>query len=121
MSEKITIIEGPTPLFREANGLWAQSLIESHLQHETIFTELRAFDGKTLVKRCLKTWKKQDTIHLEFRNEQGLTDSLPIVAVHNEETEEGDRLQLWLQEEREEVEIELEFDEFDDDDLEDLF
>lgn len=121
MSDKITIIEGPTPLFREANGLWAQSLIESHFEFETIFTELRAFDGSTLVKRCQKAWENQEAIFLEFRTEEGLTDQLPIVAIHHEETEEGDRLQLWLREEREEVEIELEYDEYDEDDLDDLF
>ena len=118
MSEKITIIEGPTPEFQEVRGLWSYSLIESHLQHDTIRTELRAFDGPSLVDRCRQAWKYQEPIQLEFRNEHGFPEQLPIVAAYCDETEEGDVVQLWLRLEREDIEIELEYDdEYDDDDL----
>ena len=120
MSEKITIIEGPTPLFSEARGLWSYSLIESHLQHDTIYTELRAFDGDSLVERCRQAWRNQEPIHLEYSTEEGLPDQLPIVAAYCKETEEGDVLQLWLRLEHEDIEIEVEFDDDFDDDIPDM-
>ncbi len=122
MSDKITIIEGPTPLFKEVRGLWSYSLVESHLQHDTIFTELRAFKGASLVTRCLQAWRGQEPIYLEYRNTEGLPDQLPIVAAYCKETEDGDVLQLWLRLEREDFEIEVEYsDDYDDDDLDTLF
>ncbi len=130
MSEKITIIEGPTPTFQDVNGLWSHSLIESHLQHDTIFTELRATNGTSLVNRCRQAWLDQEPIYLEYRTEEGLPDELPIVAAHSKKSEEGDVLQLWLRLERGDVEIEIEYidddfddgfdDYFDDDELDDM-
>lgn len=122
MSDKITIIEGPTPVFQEVDGLWSYSLIESHLQHDTLFTELRAFNGNSLVERCRQAWRGQEPIYLEFRTKDGLPDQLPIVAAHNKKIEEGDVLQLWLLLERKDTEIEIKFiDDYEDDDPDMLF
>ena len=119
MTEKITIIEGPTPEFREVSGLWIQGVAETSGQFDTLFTELRAFDGLSLVERCSSAWNKNETIVLEYRNQAGLVDEIIIIAAHLEETEDGDMLQLWVRQPREDVEFELKFD--DSEDEEDYF
>jgi len=119
MTEKITIIEGPTPEFREVNGLWIQGVADSPSQFDTFFTELRAFDGLALVERCSATWNKNETIVLEYRNEAGLVDEITIVAAHLEDTEDGDMIRLWVRQPREDIEFELKFD--DSEDEEDYF
>ena len=90
MTEKITIIEGPTPEFREVSGLWIQGVAESPEQYDTYFAELRAFDGLSLVDRCSTAWGKNETIVLEYRTETGLVDEITIIAAHLEETDDGD-------------------------------
>ena len=119
MTEKITIIEGPTPEFREVNGLWIQGVAESPGQYDTYFTELRAFDGLSLVDRCSKAWARNEIIVLEYRTEGGLVDEITIIASRLEETDDGDMIQLWVRQPREDVEFELKFD--DSDDEEDYF
>jgi len=119
MTEKITIIEGPTPDFREVNGLWIQGVSESPGQYDTYYTELRAFDGYSLVDRCTKAWNKNDPVVLEYRTETGLIDEITIIAAHSEETEDGDLIQLWVRQDREDIEFEIKFD--DGDDEEDFF
>ena len=119
MTEKITIIEGPTPEFREVNGLWIQGVAESPGQYDTYYTELRAFDGYSLVDRCTTAWQKNESIVLEYRTETGLTDEITIIAALSEETEDGDMIQLWVRQPREDVEFEIKFD--DGDDEEDFF
>ena len=119
MTEKITIIEGPTPEFREVNGLWIDGVTESPGQFDTYYTELRAFDGVSLVDRCRATWEKNESIVLEYRTETGLVDEITIIAAHFEDTEDGDLLQLWVRQPREDIEFELKFD--DGDDEEDFF
>lgn len=114
MTEKITIIEGPTPEFQEVNGLWIQGVAESPGQYDTYFIELRAFDGSSLVDRCSSAWEKNEPIVLEYRTETGLTDEISIIAAHLEETDEGDVIQLWVRQPREDVEFELKFDDNDD-------
>lgn len=119
MTEKITVIEGPTPEFREVNGLWIQGVTESPAQFETYYTELRTFDGNSLVERCRNAWRSREAVVLEFRNEAGLTDEIPIIAAHADQSEDGEILQLWVRQLREEVEFELKYD--DGEDEEDYF
>ena len=119
MAEKITIIEGPTPEFQEVNGLWIQGVADSPGQFDTYYTELRAFDGFALVDRCRTAWQNNQAVVLEFRTEAGLIDEITIIAAHSEETDDGDVLQLWVRQPREDVEFELKFD--DSDDEEDFF
>jgi len=114
MTEKITIIEGPTPEFREVNGLWIQGVAESPGQYDTYYTELRAFDGYNLVDRCTNAWQKKEPIVLEYRTETGLVDEITIIAAHAEETDDGDMIQLWVRQAREDIEFEIKFDDGDD-------
>ena len=119
MTEKITIIEGPTPEFREVNGLWIQGVAESPGQYDTFYTELRAFDGVALVDRCSNAWQKNESIVLEYRTEVGLVEEIAIIAANSEDTDDGDLIQLWVRQPREDVEFEIKFD--DGDDEEDYF
>lgn len=114
MTDKITIIEGPTPEFREVNGLWIHGVAESPGQFDTYYTEVRAFDGISLVDRCSAAWQRKESIVLEYRTETGLTDEITIIAAHFQETDEGDILQLWVRQPREDIEFELKFDDGDD-------
>jgi len=114
MSEKITVIEGPTPEFREVNGLWIQGVADTPGQYDTYYTELRTFDGFSLVGRCNNAWQKNESIVLEYRTEAGLVDEVTIIAAHCEATDEGDMIQLWVRQPREDMEFELKFDDSDD-------
>ena len=63
MDEKITIIEGPPPVFEAVNDGWALGLNEgSHLSVPAL-TRLRTFNGPALVERCYRAWNSKLPIH----------------------------------------------------------
>ncbi len=113
MDEKITIIEGPPPIFEHVNDGWAIGLNESPHVLVPALTRLRTFNGNALVERCHRAWNKQETIHLHYRNDMGLEQTAPILAARNVETSDGNVLLLWVYLDKEHVEYE--FDEGDDD------
>jgi hypothetical protein len=121
MEDKITIIEGPTPVFETSGDGWALGLNESPTLGNVAMTRLRTFNGPALVERCHRAWSDRRPIRLEFRQEDGLIDYAPIVAARAVDTPEGDMLLLWVRIPEEEIEVELNYDEddFGDDDLED--
>lgn len=96
MDDKITIIEGPTPVFEDTNDGWAIGLNESPMLYDTLFTQVRTFNGPALVERCHHAWKKNSTIYLHYRNDMGLEEKAPIVAARSVETDDGQVLLLWL-------------------------
>jgi len=96
MENKITIIEGPTPVFEDIADGWAVGLNESPILYDTTFTQVRTFNGPALVERCHRVWKKKATIYLHYRNEAGLEEQAPIVAARSVTTDEGQVLLLWL-------------------------
>jgi len=96
MDDKITIIEGPTPVFEDTNDGWAIGLNESPMLYDTLFTQVRTFNGPALVERCHHAWKKNATIYLHYRNDMGLEEKAPIVAARSVETDDGQVLLLWL-------------------------
>lgn len=96
MEEKITIIEGPTPVFEDINDSWAMGLNESPILYDTIFTQVRTFNGPALVERCHRAWKNRATIFLHFKNEMGMEEKTPIVAARSVDSDEGQVLLLWL-------------------------
>jgi hypothetical protein len=96
MEDKITIIEGPTPVFEDINDGWAIGLNESPILYDTIFTEVRTFNGPALVERCHRAWKKQASIYLHYKNEDGLEEKAPIVAARSVDSDQGQVLMLWL-------------------------
>jgi hypothetical protein len=118
MDEKITIIEGPPPIFEHVNDAWAIGLNESPHVLVPALTRLRTFNGNALVERCHRAWNKQDTIHLHYRNDMGLEQTAPILAARNVETSDGNVLLLWVYLDKEHVEYE--FDDGDDEADDDL-
>lgn len=110
MEDKITIIEGPPPTFEEVNDGWVTGLNESPNLGEIVVTRLRTFNGPALVERCHRAWRHQQTIHLEYRNEDGLQEQAPIVAARHIETEEGHLLILWVRMTDEGIELQFGYD-----------
>ena len=113
MDDKITIIEGPPPVFENAGEAWAIGLNEGPTLYDLAVTRLRTFNGPALVERCHRAWNKQDTIHLHYRNDMGLEQTAPILAARNVETSDGNVLLLWVYLDKEHVEYE--FDDGDED------
>jgi hypothetical protein len=101
--EKITIIEGPPPVFEEIQDGWAMGLNEGPFLFDLVLTRLRTFNGAALVERCHRAWSKKEPIVLEYRDEMGLPQQTPIMAARTVETTDGPVLLLWLRVEHEEV------------------
>jgi len=111
MDEKITIIEGPPPVFELAQDGWALGLNEGPHVFITALTRLRTFNGPSLVERCYRAWHNNQPIQLHYRNDIGLEQTAPILAARNVETQDGQVLFLWVYLDREQVEYELDSDE----------
>ena len=115
---KITIIEGPPPVFEPVQDGWALGLGEGPRYNVTVMTRLRTFNGPALVERCYRAWNTGTSMHLHYRNDMGLEQKAPIIAVRSVDSPDGNMLLLWLNLDSEKVEYE--FDTSDDDDLDDL-
>lgn len=96
MDDRITIIEGPPPIFENVNDGWALGLNESPSIYHMALTRLRTFNGPELVERCHRMWRKKEPIFLHYRNELGLEDKVPILAARASEVPEGQVLFLWI-------------------------
>ncbi|HSB67525.1 MAG TPA: hypothetical protein VLD65_13190 [Anaerolineales bacterium] len=96
MDDKITIIEGPPPTFEDVHEGWPLGLYESPTLHKLALTRLRTFNGPSLVERCYRTWRKRQTIQLEFRAADGLIHKTPIVASRTLEMDDGQVILLWV-------------------------
>jgi hypothetical protein len=107
MDDRITIIEGPPPIFEPVQDGWALSLGEGPHLPLTVLTRLRSFNGPALVERCYRRWKVNQPIHLHYRNDLGLEETAPIVAARSVSTEDGQVLLLWISLDIQKVHIEL--------------
>jgi len=96
MDDKITIIEGPTPIFEDVNDGWAMGLNESPMLFDTTFTQVRTLNGPALVERCHRAWKNNSSIYLHFKNPMGVEEKTPITAVRTVKADEGQVLLLWV-------------------------
>jgi len=96
MEDKITIIEGPPPVFEIIDDGWALGLNESPANCDMVLTRLRTFNGPGLVERCHRAWHQQEPIYLHYRNEMGLEQKVPILAARASEVDEGQILYLWI-------------------------
>jgi len=119
MEDKITIIEGPTPVFEPVQDGWALGLNETRKFSITALTRLRTFNGPALVERCYRQWSQRQPITLHYRDETGLEASAPILAARSVETDDGQMLLLWLHIERDDMELEIDAD--DDNNVDDDF
>ncbi len=111
MDNKITVIEGPTPTFEAVNSDWALSISESPENYDVVMTNLRTMNGQGLVERCFETWKQQDTMYLHYRNTIGLEQRAPILAARLVNSEEGEKLMLWVRIKPEQIKLEVHLDE----------
>jgi len=96
MENKITIIEGPPPVFEDISDGWALGLNESPLLYDTVFTQVRTLNGPALVERCHKAWKSNSSIYLHFKDQTGIEEKAPIIAVRTMSSDEGQVLLLWI-------------------------
>ena len=96
MENKITIIEGPPPVFEQINDGWTMGMNESPVLYDTIFTQVRTFNGPSLVERCHRAWKNGNSIYLHFKNDLGVEEKLPIVAARAADSNDGQVLLLWV-------------------------
>lgn len=107
MDDKITIIEGPPPVFEPVQDGWALGLNEGPQLTVNVMTRLRTFNGPALVERCYRAWHNKLPIHLHYRNELGLEQQAPILAARSLDIEDGNVLLLWIYLDRDEVEFEI--------------
>lgn len=118
--EKITIIEGPPPTFELVSEPLMMGMTEGPEATQVAMCRLRTFNGPTLVERCYRAWQQNQTIRLEFRSEDGMTQDAPIIAARWAEVDQGHVLLLWVRLATDEIEVEFDFDADDlDDDFED--
>jgi hypothetical protein len=110
MDDKITIIEGPPPVFEAVQDGWALGLNESPYLYDMALTRLRTFNGPALVERCHRTWKAQSAMVLEYRDELGLEKTAPILAARQMETDDGHVLFLWIRRDPQETQTEVDQD-----------
>ena len=116
MEDRITIIEGPPPVFETIDDGWALGLNESPFLYDLAMTRVRTFNGPALVERCHRAWNKQNPIYLHYRNPIGMEETAPIMAARALETDDGHMLLLWIRRKHEESEIEIDIDLDDDED-----
>jgi hypothetical protein len=118
MDDRITIIEGPPPVFEPIEDGWALGLNEGPILYDLAITRLRTFNGPALVERCHRAWNKQVTINLHYRNDMGLEETSPIMAARSVETNDGQMLMLWCRRKPDDLDDdELDFGEDDDDEI----
>ena len=104
---QITIIEGPPPVFEPIRDGWALGLNEGPQLSITLMTRLRTFNGPALVERCYRAWNSSNAIHLHYRNDMGLEEHAPILAVRSVDTQDGQVLLLWLYFKHDKVQFEF--------------
>ena len=107
MDDKITIIEGPPPIFEHVNDAWAMGLNEGPNYYVAALTRLRTHNGPALVERCYRAWSHKSPIRLHYRNDVGMEQSAPILAARNVETADGHMLLLWVYIPHEKVEYKM--------------
>jgi hypothetical protein len=95
-AEKITIIEGPTPVFEQTPETWLPSLAEGPTLPDLALTRLRTFNGPSMVERCWKAWDDHRPVFLEYRDEGGQTQSAEVVAARYLDVPEGHMLLLYV-------------------------
>ncbi len=112
--EKITIIEGPPPTFELVNDSWLLGLVEGPVPMRMAMCRLRSHNAPELVERCYRSWRDHQTISLEYRSEQGLTQQVPITAVRWLESNEGQILLVWVRMDASDLTLAPDLDDFDD-------
>lgn len=108
--EKITIIEGPPPLFESSIEPWVYAIGEGPVLKRAVRCVLRTFNGPALVTRCRNAWDDGRETMLEYRTMDGLRQEAVILAARADEVPDGQVLVLWV---RLDQEVEMAFDDSD--------
>ena len=95
-TERITVVEGPTPTFEPNTEPWVLGMAEGPAIPFTGRCLLRTLDGNALLQRCREAWGKGRAACLEFTNMAGLPEEALILAARVSEVEAGEVLHLWL-------------------------
>lgn len=95
-AEKITVIEGPTPVFEDTSETWLPSLAEGPSLPNLAMTRLRTLNGPSMVERCWRAWDVGRPVYLEYRDEDGLTQAAEVLAARYSEVAEGHTLLLYV-------------------------
>jgi len=109
--ELITVVEGPTPEFRESPYMWFSSVYEGPEDAEVVMCELRTYSGASIVERCRDAWREGRQVKLDFPDRLRMRRQLDVVAMRLSMLEEGPLLQLWVRA----TDGQLEEEDFDDD------
>jgi len=101
LSER-SVVEGPSPEFVAVRKDWTASLAEGQTWSVVAMCEMRTFDGRSLVDRCVQAWEEGRPARLDYPVEvpasspPGGRAEVEIVAAYWEQVEEGQRLILWV-------------------------
>ena len=114
--ELITIVEGPPPDFQVAREWWPMSLWEGSAPQAVAMTQMRTFDGASMIERCLRAWNESRPVMLDFPQLDGLRRQAQVLAARTASVDEGDVLNLWVALPVDEVAEEVEAFEVDEDD-----
>ncbi len=95
-AELISIVEGPTPEFRQAMETWALSIHEDIHTDAVAYCQMRTLNGPRMLERCHNAWAQDRPVRLDFPDGMGLRQRADIIAVRWSETEEGHLLHLWV-------------------------
>jgi len=94
--ETITIVEGPTPDFSIVIEPWAMSILEGKSAYLTVACQVRSFNGKKLMERCLRAWSSARPIMLDYKQADGLRRQVEIISARLETIDGIDVLNLWV-------------------------
>lgn len=95
-AELISVVEGPTPEFRQATEAWAYSVYETGRPGPVAYCQMRTLSGPRLVERCQNAWSQDRPVKLDFPDRLRLRQRADIVAARWSEQEEGHLLHLWV-------------------------
>jgi hypothetical protein len=94
--ELITVVEGPTPVFRESPYLWFSSVYEGPEDAQVVMCELRTYNGQGILDRCLDAWREGRRVRLDYPDRLRMRQQVDVVAMRLTEVDEGPLLYLWV-------------------------
>lgn len=94
--ELITIIEGPTPDFREDVQRWNWGIYQTQNPSEIAFCQLRTGNGQDIRDRCVQAWRDGRKVQLDYPDDMRLRQQIDVVALRLSKANEGTVLNLWV-------------------------
>ncbi len=94
--ELISIIEGPTPDFQPTYQIWLHSILEGVNDSAMATCQLRIGRDSDIMERCQNAWRENRTVKLDFPDEIRMRQQVDVIAMRQQEVEEGKKLLLWV-------------------------